>query len=213
MGKNPRGCLLQFLGTTFLFACSWWLVKARMGPRPSRSWELQQSNTFLGELFWCTFVIYIILALSHQWTHRMFMVFWDTFGILWIHDRKQRRRQHLRMLRWCGCRWETPEIFDLLKWVKETFVDFSTDSRVIHREELLFLVRQEKLDVYPWSCQLKVFNVRAQTDQLITFRLKQTDGWPFFKADKPWHGGKNNTGAEHVFRTHHNSFFIYSSDI
>lgn len=73
---------------------------------------------------------------------------------------------------------ENPHIFALLRWIKEYHVDLIDDKRVIHHEELLFLVYKAELTSNPWACRLRVFSVHDQEHQDITFRLVQ-------KMDQP----------------------------
>ena len=70
---------------------------------------------------------------------------------------------------------DEPHMVALLLWIKQTYVDFTSDSRVIYQEELRYLVREHTLENAntKWCCKLKVFNVRDQIDQVISFQLKR----------------------------------------
>lgn len=67
---------------------------------------------------------------------------------------------------------DQPNIVALLKWLKETYIDYTSDSRVIHQEELIYLIRGHNLQTQEWLCEFQVFNIRDQLDEVVTFQLK-----------------------------------------
>lgn len=69
---------------------------------------------------------------------------------------------------------EEAELEALLLWGRAAFLHMTEDQDVIWREELVYIVLESTLTHQPeWQMRLKVWNVRDQCNQVVTFSLKK----------------------------------------
>ena len=86
-------------------------------------------------------------------------------------------------------------VIHLLRWVKESYVDFSADSRVVMNEQTVYWVKWSKIDTSPkHQFTLLVFSVEEQRLQTIQITLarawtsssdvenKKQQTWGWFKV-------------------------------
>ena len=70
---------------------------------------------------------------------------------------------------------EDDHLLCLLRWVKDAYIEYTADDRVIFEERVIYFVRSCDVEYDPSQITMQVFDVDDQQRRTIVFRCRKPD--------------------------------------